>query len=60
MNDVKESFVEDAAHAWLETLGWTIVHSPDIAPALLLKLVSEEVRWWSLLGREGLYHYLEV
>ena len=27
-----ESTVEDAALAWLETLGWSISHGPDIAP----------------------------
>ena len=26
-----EAVVEDTALAWLETLGWTIAHSPDIA-----------------------------
>ena len=32
MSGVKESTVEDAALAWLESLGWTIAHGPDIAP----------------------------
>jgi len=27
-----ESTVEDAALAWLETIGWTVVHGPEIAP----------------------------
>jgi type I restriction enzyme R subunit len=27
-----ESIVEDAALAWLESLGWQVVHGPDIAP----------------------------
>ena len=27
-----ESTVEDAALTWLETLGWSISHGPDIAP----------------------------
>ena len=31
MSGVKESTVEDAALAWLENLGWTIAHGPDIA-----------------------------
>ena len=29
---ITEAVVEDAALAWLETLGWTIAHGPDIAP----------------------------
>ena len=32
MSGVKESTVEDAALTWLESLGWTIAHGPDIAP----------------------------
>ena len=52
---LSEATVEDAALAYLESLGWTIAHSPDIAPALLLKLVPEEVL--ESIGREGLYHY---
>ena len=27
-----ESIVEDAALAWLEGLGWTVKHGPEIAP----------------------------
>ena len=27
-----ESVVEDAALGWLETLGWQVIHGPDIAP----------------------------
>jgi type I restriction enzyme, R subunit len=27
-----ESVVEDAALAWLESLGWQVMHGPDIAP----------------------------
>jgi type I restriction enzyme R subunit len=30
-----ESLVEDAALAWLESLGWAIKHGPDIAPGEL-------------------------
>ena len=30
-----ESDVEDAALAWLEGLGWRVVHGPDIAPDML-------------------------
>ena len=26
-----ESAVEDAAHAWLESLGYAVLHGPDIA-----------------------------
>ena len=32
MNRFNESHVEEAALAWLEALGWRIVHGPDIAP----------------------------
>ncbi|MBI3068091.1 MAG: hypothetical protein HYY79_04190 [Betaproteobacteria bacterium] len=35
MSGFSESVVEDAALAWLETLGWTVVHGPDIAPGEL-------------------------
>ena len=30
-----ESDVEDAALAWLESLGWNVAHGPDIAPDAL-------------------------
>ena len=32
MTPFTESSVEDAALAWLESLGWSIAHGPDIAP----------------------------
>ena len=32
MTTLTEAVVEDAALAWLENLGWTIAHGPDIAP----------------------------
>ena len=32
MTVLTEAVVEDAALAWLESLGWTIAHGPDIAP----------------------------
>ena len=32
MTTIAESTVEDAALAWLESLGWSIAHGPDIAP----------------------------
>ena len=32
MTAFTESTVEDAALVWLESLGWSIAHSPDIAP----------------------------
>ena len=32
MSGFAESVVEDAALAWLESLGWRVVHGPDIAP----------------------------
>jgi len=31
-----ESVVEDAALAWLESLGYTVKHVPEIAPGQLL------------------------
>ena len=32
MTTFTESTVEDAALAWLESLGWNVAHGPDIAP----------------------------
>jgi type I restriction enzyme R subunit len=32
MNHFTESEVEQAALAWLESLGYTILHGPDVAP----------------------------
>jgi len=32
MNNFTESVVEDASLAWLEGLGWFVVHGPEIAP----------------------------
>ena len=32
---ITESTVEDAALAWLESLGWAVAHGPDIAPDAL-------------------------
>ena len=32
MTTFTESTVEDAALAWLESLGWSVAHGPDIAP----------------------------
>ena len=32
---ITESTVEDAALAWLESLGWAVTHGPDIAPDAL-------------------------
>jgi hypothetical protein len=37
---VTESVVEDAALAWLESLGYTIKHGPDITPG---ELVADRV-----------------
>jgi len=31
MNSFTESVVEDAALAWLESLGYAVLHGPDIA-----------------------------
>jgi type I restriction enzyme R subunit len=30
-----ESIIEQAALAWLERLGWTVIHGPEIAPGAL-------------------------
>src|SRR2546428_2048493 len=35
MTAFTESVVEQAALAWLESLGWTVKHGPDIAPGAL-------------------------
>ncbi len=32
MTTFTESTVEDAALAWLESLGWSVAHGPAIAP----------------------------
>ena len=32
MTALTESIVEDAALAWLESLGWNAAYGPDIAP----------------------------
>ena len=32
MTGITESVVEDAALAYLESLGWGVAHGPDIAP----------------------------
>ena len=35
MTTLTESTVEDAALAWLESLGWSVAHGPEIAPDTL-------------------------
>lgn len=37
MTRITESAVEDAALDWLESLGWTVAHGPDIAPGTLCR-----------------------
>ncbi len=32
MSALTESLVESTALAWLENLGWRILHGPDLAP----------------------------
>lgn len=47
-----ESVAEETTFAWLESLGWQVLHGPDIAPetpatehdTLLFKLISGELR----------------
>jgi len=53
-----ESVVEDAALAWLESLGWSVKHGPDIAPGELgaeradyAQVVVLETRLREALGR---------
>ena len=36
MTNFTESVVEDAALAWLESLGYTVKHEPEFAPGELL------------------------
>ena len=36
MTNFTESVVEQAALAWLESLGWTVKHGPEIAPGELV------------------------
>ena len=49
-----ESVVEDAALDWLESLGWTVAHGPDIAPGTLCRnrkaLTKTEVSTTALFG----------
>jgi uncharacterized MnhB-related membrane protein len=42
MNSFTESVVEDAALAWLESLGYAVLHGPDIAVGEI------DVRAWPL------------
>ena len=32
MSKLTEALVENAALSWLESLGWFVVHGPEIAP----------------------------
>ncbi len=41
MNPITESTAEDAALEWLESLGYSIAHGPDIAPAPLPVAAAE-------------------
>ena len=43
MNAFTESIVEDAALAWLESLGWSVAHGPDIAPGELAAVAESHV-----------------
>ena len=56
MNAFTESFIEEATLAWLEVVGWRIVHCPDTASyfvALPLKLLTAT---FSQLIRPSLGH----
>jgi len=35
MTGISESIVEEAALAWLESVGWQVVHGPNIAPGMI-------------------------
>ncbi|MGH8067333.1 MAG: hypothetical protein ACRERE_19285 [Candidatus Entotheonellia bacterium] len=56
-----ESIVEQAALAWLERLGWTVKHGPEIAPGELAAVVqaclagssAEEIRRQRYSGKLG-------
>ncbi len=47
MESFTESVVEDAALAWLESLGWGVRHGPDIAPG---SLFAERAAGYKLRG----------
>ena len=57
MNDgrVNESVVEQAALAWLESLGWSIAHGPEIAPDALR---AERPDYGDVVLRRRLYEAL--
>ena len=40
MAQLTESIVESAALSWLESLGWTVKHGPEIAPSELAAVVQ--------------------
>ena len=42
---LSEATVEDVALDYLESLGWTIAHSPDIALGCRRNWVRENCRW---------------
>ena len=41
--NITKSIVEDAAPAWLEALGYAILHGPDIASGVLQGKDSESI-----------------
>ena len=43
MTGLNESHIEDAALAWLESLGYAVLHGPDIAAG---ELSAERVIVW--------------
>ena len=48
---LSEAVVEDAALAWLETLGWTTAHGPDIAPNVVAEAGVGKVRVCGVYGK---------
>jgi len=56
IRDFPESIVEDAALAWLESLGWIIKHGPEIAPG---QLWAERVDFGQAVLQDRLHHALD-
>jgi type I restriction enzyme, R subunit len=50
-----ESVVESAALAWLESLGWTVKHGPEIAPG---ELASERTEFGQVILTQRLQNAL--
>ena len=55
MTTLTEAVVEDAALAWLENLGWTIAHRPDLALGCCRNRCRKSCRWRLLKNFSGIY-----